>query len=44
MIRFYRNTTAKRFGHATLPARNYGRRLHLFWVGPLFVLYTPRAA
>lgn len=39
-ISFYRNTSQRRWAHDTLPAEK-GRRQHLLWVGPLFVLVQP---
>jgi hypothetical protein len=37
------NFGGRRFSHATLPGAR-GRRLHLIWAGPLFILTIPRGA
>ena len=51
MIRIYKNTSDKRFGHGKLPMPHYwrimgkwyGRKyMHLLWLGPIFIQYIPR--
>jgi hypothetical protein len=39
-IKFYRNTSAVRFAHSTLPAPGR-KKIHGFWMGPLFVSVFP---
>lgn len=38
-LTIYRNTSDVRWGHRTLPGVNQ-RTLHLFWLGPIFLLWS----
>jgi hypothetical protein len=40
-LKVYRNNTEHtRWKYATLPIKWSARRIHLFWVGPVFILFT----
>lgn len=39
-IRFFRNTAVRRFGHQRMADQS--NVLHLFWIGPLFILWKTK--